>query len=75
MTFEKLMERLKAAKSTLECITVELDAIAAARNGSITTHERAQLVAECRLMSERVKSADGTPAIARPKPGHGLDFQ
>ena len=50
MTFKELMERLKAAKSTLECMTVELDAIAAARNGSITTQTRPGY---CR------KSADG----------------
>jgi len=49
------MERLKAAKSTLEYVTVELDAIAAARNGSITTQERDQLVAESRLMRKRLK--------------------
>jgi hypothetical protein len=55
MTFKELMERLKAAKSTLEYVTVELDAIAAARNGSITTQERDQLIAESRLMRKRVK--------------------
>jgi hypothetical protein len=54
MTFKDLMERLKAAKSTLECITVELDAVAAAR-GSITTQERDQLIAEARLMRKRLK--------------------
>ena len=55
MTFKELMERLKAAKNTLEYITVELDAIAAARNGSITTQERDQLIAESRLMRKRLK--------------------
>ena len=55
MTFKELMERLKAAKNTLECITVELDAIAAARNDSITTQERDQLIAESRLMGKRLK--------------------
>ena len=55
MTFKELMERLKAAKDTLELITVELDAIAAARNGSITTQERDQLIAESRLMRKRLK--------------------
>jgi hypothetical protein len=40
MSFKELMERLKAAKITLEYITVELDAIAAARIGTITTQER-----------------------------------
>jgi hypothetical protein len=55
MTFKELMERLKAAKNTLEYITVELDAIAAARNGSITTQERDQLVAGSRLMRKRLK--------------------
>ncbi|MFZ0853128.1 MAG: hypothetical protein WAO08_28510 [Hyphomicrobiaceae bacterium] len=55
MTFKELMERLKAAKNTLEYITVELDAIAAARNGSITTQERDQLIAESRLMGKRLK--------------------
>ena len=55
MTFKELMERLKAAKDTLEYITVELDAIAAARNGSITTQERDQLIAESRLMGKRLK--------------------
>ena len=55
MTFKELMERLKAAKDTLEYITVELDAIAAARNGSITTQERDQLIAESRLMRKRLK--------------------
>ena len=53
MTFKELMERLKAAKSTLEYITVELDAIAAARQGSITTQERDQLSAESQLMRKR----------------------
>jgi hypothetical protein len=55
MTFKELMERLRAAKSTAEYIMVELDAIAAARNGSITTQERDHLIAECRLMSKRLK--------------------
>jgi hypothetical protein len=55
MTFEELMERLKAAKNTAEYITVELDAIAAASNGSITTQERDQLIAESRLMRKRLK--------------------
>jgi len=55
MTFKELMERLKAAKNTLEYITVELDAIAAARNGSIITQERDQLIAESRLMGKRLK--------------------
>ena len=55
MTFKELMERLKAAKDTLECITVELDAIAAARHGSITIQERDQLIAESRLMRKRLK--------------------
>ena len=55
MAFKELMERLKAAKNTLEYITVELDAIAAARNGSITTQERDQLIAESRLMRKRLK--------------------
>ena len=55
MTFTELMERLKAAKNTLECLTVELDAIAAASYGSITTQERDQLIAESRLMGQRLK--------------------
>ena len=55
MTFRELMERLKAATNALEYITVELDAIAAARNGSITTQERDQLIAESRLMGKRLK--------------------
>ena len=55
MTFEELMQRLKAAKNTAEYIMVELDAIAAARNGSITTQERDQLIAESRLMRKHVK--------------------
>jgi hypothetical protein len=55
MTFKELMERLKAAKNTLEYITIELDAIAAARCGSITTQERDQLIAESRLMAKHLK--------------------
>jgi hypothetical protein len=55
MTFEELMQRLKSAKNTAEYITVELDAIAAARNGSITTQERDQLIAESQLMRKRLK--------------------
>jgi hypothetical protein len=55
MTFKELMQRLKAAKNTPEYIVVELDALAAARNGSITTQERDQLIAESRLMRKRVK--------------------
>ena len=55
MTFKELMDRLKAAKDSLEYITVELDAIAAARRGSITTQERDQLIAESRLMRKRLK--------------------
>jgi hypothetical protein len=55
VTFKELMDRLKAAKDSLEYITVELDAIAAARRGSITTQERDQLVAESRLMHKRLK--------------------
>ena len=55
MTFKELMERLKASKDTLELITVELDAIAAARKGSITTQERDQLISESRLMGKRLK--------------------
>jgi len=31
MTFKALMQQLKAAKNPLECITVEFDAMAAAR--------------------------------------------
>jgi hypothetical protein len=57
MTFEELMQRLKSAKNTAEYITVELDAIAAARNGRITTQERDQLIAESRLMRKRLKGA------------------
>jgi hypothetical protein len=55
MTFNELIQRLKAAKDTPEYIVVELDALAAARNGSITTQERDQLIAESRLMRKRVK--------------------
>jgi hypothetical protein len=55
MTFKELMQRLKAAKNTPEYIVVELDALAAARNGSITTQERDQLIAESRLMRKRAK--------------------
>lgn len=55
MTFKELMQRLKAAKNTAECIVVELDAIAAAHHGSITTQERDQLIAESRLMRNRLK--------------------
>ena len=55
MTFKELMQRLKAAKNTAEYITVELDAIAAASYGSITTQERDQIIAESRLMRKRVK--------------------
>ena len=55
MTFKELMERLKAGTNNFNYITVELDAIAAARNGSITTQERDQLVAESRLMGKRLK--------------------
>ena len=55
MTFTELMERLKAAKDTLDYLTVELDAIAAARTGSITTQERDQLIAESRLMHKRLQ--------------------
>ncbi len=55
MTFKELMQRLKAAKNTPEYIVVELDALAAARNGSITTQERDQLIARSRLMRKRVK--------------------
>jgi hypothetical protein len=55
MTFEELMQRLKAAKNTPEYIVVELDAMAAARNGSITTQERDQSIAESRLMRKRLK--------------------
>jgi hypothetical protein len=50
-----MMQRLKAAKNTAECIVVELDAIAAAHRGSITTQERDELVAESRLMRKRFK--------------------
>jgi hypothetical protein len=35
--------------------SLELDALAAARNGSITTQVRDQLIAESRLMRKRVK--------------------
>ena len=55
MTFKDLMERLKAANNTLDYLTVELDAIAAARHGSITTQERDQLIAESRRMGKRLK--------------------
>jgi hypothetical protein len=55
MTFKELMQRLKTAKSTPEHIAVELDALAAARNGNITTLERDQLITESRLMRRRVK--------------------
>jgi hypothetical protein len=55
MTFKELMQRLKTAKSTPEYIAVELDALAAARNGNITTQERDQLITESRLMRRRVK--------------------
>jgi hypothetical protein len=55
MTFEELMQRLKSAKNTSEYITVELDAIAAARNGSITTQERDRLIVESRLMRKRLR--------------------
>jgi hypothetical protein len=55
MTFKELMQRLKAAKNTPEYIVVELDALAAARNGSITIQERDQLIAESRLMRKRAK--------------------
>jgi hypothetical protein len=55
MTFKELMQRLKTAKSTAEYIAVELDALAAARNGNITTLERDQLITESRLMRRRVK--------------------
>ena len=44
MTFKELMDRLKAAKNTLDLITVELDAIAAAQKGSITPQELNQLL-------------------------------
>jgi hypothetical protein len=49
------MQRLKAAKSIPEYIAVELDAIAAAHRGSITTQERDELVAESHLMRKRFK--------------------
>jgi hypothetical protein len=55
MTFKELMQRLKTAKSTPEYIAVELDALAAARNGNITTQERDQLITESRLIRRRVK--------------------
>jgi hypothetical protein len=55
MTFKELMQRLKAAKNTPEYIVVELGALAAARNGSITIQERDQLIAESRLMRKRAK--------------------
>ena len=55
MTFKELMERLKAAKTTLECVMVELDANAAERIGSITTQERDQLIAESRLKRKHLK--------------------
>ena len=55
MTLQELMHGLKAAKNTHECVMVELDAIAAARIGSITTQERDQLIAESRLMGKRLK--------------------
>ena len=55
MTFKELMQRLKAAKNTHECIMVELDAIAAARIGSITTQERDQFIAESRLKRKHLK--------------------
>jgi hypothetical protein len=57
MTYKELMQRLKAANNTPEYIVVELDAVAAARNGSITTQERDQLVAESRQMRKRVKES------------------
>jgi hypothetical protein len=59
MTFKGLMQQLKAAKNPLECITVELDAMAAARKGSITTQERDELVTEIGLMRRHLKDADG----------------
>ena len=55
MTYKELMQRLKDAKNTPEYIAVELDALAAARNGNISTQERDQLIAESRLMRKRVK--------------------
>jgi hypothetical protein len=55
MTYKELMQRLKAAKNTPEYIAVELDALAAARNGSITTPECDQLVGASRQMRKRVK--------------------
>ena len=55
MTFKELMHGLKAAKNAHECVMVELDAIAAARLGSITTQERDQLISESRLMRKRLK--------------------
>jgi hypothetical protein len=55
MTFKELVQQLKAAKNTLECITVEFDAMAAARKGSITTQERDQFIVESRLLRRHLK--------------------
>jgi hypothetical protein len=63
MTYRELMQRLKAAKNTPEYIVVELDAMAAARNGSITTQESDQLVAESRQMRKGLKESDGQAAM------------
>jgi hypothetical protein len=53
MTYKELMQRLKAAKNSPEHIAVQLDAMAAARNGSITPQESKQLIAESRLILRR----------------------
>ena len=55
MTFKELMQRLNAAKSSPEHIVVQLDARAAARNGSITVQECKQLIVESRRLVRKLQ--------------------
>jgi hypothetical protein len=55
MTYKELMQRLKAAKNSLEHIVVQLDARAAARNGSITVQECQQLIVEIWRLARKLQ--------------------
>ncbi len=55
MTYKELVQRLKAAKNNPEHIVVQLDARAAARNGSITVQECKQLIVESRRLTQKLQ--------------------
>jgi hypothetical protein len=55
MTYKELMQRLKVAKNSPEHIVVQLDAMAAARKGSITVQECKQFIFESRRRTRKLQ--------------------